>query len=95
MSKTPYRSEMAIMHDIMSFTANEGSSGVIISKLSRKANLSHYTLIEKCQNLIEAGLVEMIHSERHRIYVLTEKGMKFYQELTQFLNLVQSHNLRC
>ena len=95
MSKTPYRSEMAIMHDIMSFTANEGSSGVIISKLSRKANLSHYTLIEKCQNLIEAGLVEMVHNKRHRLYVLTEKGMKFYRELTQFLNLVQSHNLRC
>lgn len=86
---------MAIMHDIMSFTAHEGSSGVIISKLSRKANLSHYTLIEKCQNLIDAGLVEMIHNERHRIYVLTEKGIKFYEELSRFLNLVQSFNLRC
>ncbi|MEJ2260748.1 MAG: winged helix-turn-helix domain-containing protein [Nitrosopumilaceae archaeon] len=95
MSKTQYRSEMAIMHDILSYTANEGSSGVKISRLSRKANLSHYALIDKCQNLIEAGLVEMIHNERHRIYVLTEKGIKFYGELGRFLNLVQSFNLRC
>jgi len=95
MSKAPYRSEMTIMHDILSFTAHEGSSGVKISRLSRKANLSHYALIEKCQNLIEAGLVEMIQNERNRIYVLTEKGMKFYGELCGFLNLVQSFNLRC
>lgn len=79
----------------MSYTAHEGSGGVRISILSRKANLSHYTVIEKCQGLIEAGLVQMIHNERNRIYVLTEKGLKFYEELARFLNLVQSFNLRC
>ena len=95
MSKAQYRSEMAIMHDIMSFTAHEGVHGVKISALSRKANLSHYTVIEKCHGLTEAGLIQMFHDERNRIYVLTEKGLKFYEELARFLNLVQSFNLRC
>ena len=95
MLKAEYRSEMAIMHDIMSLTAHEGLSGVIISRLSRQANLSHYTLIEKCERLIEAGLMEMIRDPRNRFYIITEKGIKFFNELTRFHNLVQSHNLRC
>ena len=95
MSKSQYRSEMAIMHDIMSYTAHEGVNGVRISALSRKANLSHYAVIEKCHSLLEAGLIEMFHNERNRIYVLTERGLKFYEELARFLNLVQSFNLRC
>jgi predicted transcriptional regulator len=95
MLKAEYRSEMAIMHDIMSLTAHEGLSGVIISRLTRKANLSHYTLIEKCEGLIEAGLMEMIRDPRNRFYIITEKGIKFFNELTRFQNLVQSLNLRC
>ncbi len=95
MLKTQYRSEMAIIHDIMSLTAHEGLSGVIISRLSRNANLSYYTVIEKCERLIEAGLMEMIRDQRNRFYIITEKGIKFFNELTRFFNLVQSLNLRC
>ena len=95
MLKAEYRSEMAIMHDIMSLTAHEGLSGVIVSRLSRQANLSYYTLIEKCERLIEAGLMEMIRDPRNRFYRITEKGIKFFNELTRFHNLVQSLNLRC
>jgi len=95
MSKNPYRSELAIMHDIMTFTAHEGISGVIVSKLSRKANLSHYTVIDKCEGLIEAGLIEMNRDQKNRIYRLTEKGIEFYEKLVRFHTLVSSLNLRC
>ena len=95
MSKAQYRSELAIVHDIMSLTAHEGLSGVIVSKLSRNANLSHYALIEKCDRLIEAGLFEMIRDSRNRFYRITEKGINFFDELTRFHNLVHSLNLRC
>jgi predicted transcriptional regulator len=95
MLKAQYRSEMSIIHDIMSLTAHEGLSGVIVSRLSRQANLSYYTLIEKCERLIEAGLMEMIQDPRNRFYIITEKGIKFFNELTRFQNLVQSLNLRC
>ena len=95
MSKAQYRSELAVVHNIMSLTAHEGFSGVRISKLTRKANLSHYALIEKCDRLIEAGLFEMIRDSRNRFYRITEKGIKFFDELTRFHNLAHSLNLRC
>lgn len=95
MAKTQYRSELAIMHDIMSITAHEGQSGVRISRISLKANLSHYAVIEKCQRLIEAGLIELDQNKRSKIYRLTEKGRKFFDELSRFQSLVHSLNLRC
>jgi hypothetical protein len=42
MSKQQYRSEMGIMGDILDVTADGGRGGVIVSAISRKANLSHY-----------------------------------------------------
>jgi len=41
MSKQQYRSEMGIMGDILDVTIDGGQSGVIVSAISRKANLSH------------------------------------------------------
>lgn len=95
MTKTQYRSELAIMHDIMSVTAYEGQSGIRVSRISHKANLSHYVVVEKCQRLIDAGLIELNQNKRNRIYNLTEKGITFYNELTRFQSLVSSLNLRC
>ena len=58
MSKQQYRSEMGIMGDILDVTADGGRDGIIVSAISRKANLSHYAVLDKCEKLVEAGLVE-------------------------------------
>ena len=58
MSKQQYRSEMGIMGDILDVTLNGGQQGVIVSAISRRANLSHYAVLDKCEKLVEAGLVE-------------------------------------
>ena len=94
MSKQQYRSEMGIMGDILDVTADGGRGGVIVSAISRKANLSHYAVLDKCEKLVEAGLVESVKNDRNRIFLITEKGFQFFQEFKKFQGLVESMNLR-
>ena len=94
MSKQQYRSEMGIIADILGVTMDGGLQGVIISAISRRANLSHYAVLEKCQKLIDAGLVESMKDDRNRLYKITEKGIQFFQEFQRFQGVVQVLNLR-
>jgi predicted transcriptional regulator len=94
MSKQQYRSEMGIMGDILDVTMEGGRSGVIVSAISRKANLSHYAVLDKCEKLVNAGLVESTKNDRNRVYMITEKGLEFFQEFRRFQNLIESMNLR-
>jgi len=94
MSKQQYRSEMGIMGDILDVAMEGGRNGVIVSAISRRANLSHYAVLDKCEKLVSAGLVESVKNDRNRVYLMTEKGVKFFQEFQRFQNLVQSMNLR-
>ena len=85
---------MGIMGDILDVTADGGRDGIIVSAISRKANLSHYAVLDKCEKLVEAGLVESIKNERNRVFQITEKGLEFFQEFKRFQGLVESMNLR-
>ena len=85
---------MGIIADILGVTMDGGTQGVIVSAISRRANLSHYAVLEKCQKLIDAGLVNSMKDDRNRLFVITEKGIRFFQEFQRFQSLVQSMNLR-
>lgn len=85
---------MGIIADILGVTMDGGIQGVIISAISRRANLSHYAVLEKCQKLIDAGLVESIKDDRNRLFKITEKGIRFFQEFQRFQGVVQGLNLR-
>ncbi|RNJ75062.1 MAG: transcriptional regulator [Nitrosopumilus sp. H8] len=85
---------MGIMGDILDVTADGGREGIIISAISRKANLSHYAVIDKCSKLIDAGLVTTTQTSRNKVYQITEKGLEFFQEFKRFQGLVDSMNLR-
>ncbi len=81
------------MSDILGVTANGGRDGVIVSAISRKANLSHYAVLEKCDKLVEAGLIKSVKNDRNRLFLVTEKGILFLQELKKFQGLIDSMNL--
>ena len=85
---------MGIIADILGVTMDGGIQGVIVSAISRRANLSHYAVLDKCQKLIDAGLVNSMKDNRNRLFVITEKGIRFFQEFQRFQSLVQSLNLR-
>jgi len=85
---------MAIIGDILDVTMQGGRKGVIVSTISRKANMSYYAVLDKCERLISAGLVESEKNDRNRIFRITEKGLSFFQEFRRFQSLVESMNLR-
>ena len=85
---------MGIIGDILDVTMQGGRKGVIVSTISRKANLSYYAVLDKCERLISAGLVESTKNDRNRIFRITEKGLQFIQEFRRFQSLVESMNLR-
>jgi predicted transcriptional regulator len=85
---------MGIIGDILDVTMQGGRKGVIVSTISRKANMSYYAVLDKCERLISAGLVESTKNDRNRIFRITEKGLQFFQEFRRFQSLVESMNLR-
>jgi predicted transcriptional regulator len=89
-----YRSEMGIIADILGVAMDYGVQGAMISAIARRANLSHYAVVDKCQKLIDAELVKSTKDNRNRIFIITEKGIKFFQEFQRFQILIQSVNLR-
>lgn len=94
MAKSQYRSEMSVMHEILSITSDGGRLGANVSHIALKANLSHYSVIEKCDRLLNAGLMEQKLDKRSRIFCMTEKGLMFFRELDRFQNIICSLNLK-
>ncbi|MDE1769529.1 MAG: transcriptional regulator [Thaumarchaeota archaeon] len=94
MSKQQYRSELGIISDVLQVAIDGGRSGVIISTISRGANLSHYTAMEKCQKLVGFGLMETANKERNNSYSITEKGIQFFQEMRKFIEIVEQVKIR-
>lgn len=94
MSKQQYRSELGIISDVLQVALDNGRSGAIISTISRGANLSHYTAVEKCQKLVGFGLMDIANQERNNSYTITEKGIQFFQEMRKFIEIVEQVKIR-
>lgn len=94
MTRNQYRSDLGIISDILSVTMDGGSRGTMISLISRKANLSNDVIITKCERLTNAGLIESKHHERNHIFIITEKGREFFQQLQQFIELIREIKVR-
>ncbi|MHB8603536.1 MAG: winged helix-turn-helix domain-containing protein [Nitrosotalea sp.] len=94
MSKQQYRSKLGIISEILGATMDSGRGGAMISSISRRTNLSHYALTENCQKLIDAGMVQSTNNARNHIFVITEKGIQFFQELQKFIEIAQLVKIR-
>jgi predicted transcriptional regulator len=94
MLKHQYRSELGVISDILQVTMDCGTRGAIISSITRRANLSHYTAVEKCQKLTEFGLLESKSDKKSHSFVITEKGILFYHEMQKFLEIAQEIKIR-
>ncbi len=92
--KQQYRSELGIISEVLQVAMDCGMQGVIISSIARRANLSHYTAMEKCQKLIDFGLMEFRIDKKSRSFVITEKGIQFYHEMQKFLEIAQEIKIR-
>jgi len=92
--KQQYRSDLGIISEVLQVTMDCGMQGAIISSIARRANLSHYTAMEKCQKLIDFGLMEFRIDKKSRSFVITEKGIQIYHEIQKFLEIAQEIKIR-
>lgn len=87
-SRRRYRTELEIMSDILEIILETGLIGMSITTLARNANLSYNVACDKIEKLIKSDLVK-IHVEKNNMFVMTEKGIKFFQELRKFEDFMQ------
>lgn len=89
-----YRTSMGIISEIMQILMDAGMGGVMVSELSRKSNLSYNATVDNCQKLIAATLVETSRRGRNLIFVMTPKGIEFFQKFKRFQEFTSELNLR-
>jgi len=87
--KQQYRTPMGIMSEILQITMDGGIEGVIVSEISRKANLSNNATVEICKKLISGGLIKSERKGRNYIFVITTEGMEFFHEFKRFQGIAQ------
>lgn len=92
--KNSYRTQIHSLGDVLGVIKDGGREGVIVSVIGRKANLSHYPVLKKCNLLIAAGLIVCSMANQNKVFTITEKGLHFVQEYDEFKKLVESLNLR-
>jgi predicted transcriptional regulator len=88
------RAPLGVFKDILEAVMDAGIEGMIISKISRKANLSHDAAILNCQKLTEAGLLQSLRIRRNYIFMITEKGIRFFHEFQKFHDTIKELNVR-
>lgn len=91
-----YRSHFQIIADILNTAMdyNDGGSGVSITLLIRKANISYGRITKILTRLVDAGLLQQIPEEKACRYKISEKGVEFLQAYTQFHDFVESFGLK-
>lgn len=88
-----YRSSMQIVRDLLTVTEESGVSGINVTALLTKANLSHSRLSKFLDNLTGAGLINRIEFDGKNTFVLTPKGRQYLETYEKFQNLADSFGL--
>ena len=93
-SRHQYRTTLGITLDILQTCMDAGVNGILVSRVSQRANLSHNAVVNNCQRLVDAGMVNTTRIKRKYIFTITEKGMRFFYELEKFQNTIKEINIR-
>lgn len=89
-----YRNSVMIVGDVLRIADESGMSGVNLTSLLRKANLSYVRLSSVATRLMQAGLIDEQVQEGQRIYVITSRGRDYLQKYQQFTAAVESFGLK-
>jgi len=88
-----YRTSMQIVSDLLTVTEQSGVSGINVTSLLTKANLSHSRLGKFLDNLTGAGLMNRIEFDGKNVFVITSKGRQYLESYKNFQNLADSFGL--
>ncbi len=88
-----YRTSMQIVSDLLTVTEQSGASGINVTSLLTKANLSHSRLGKFLNNLTGAGLINRLEFDGKNVFVITSKGRQYMESYKNFQNLADSFGL--
>ena len=88
-----YRHSTQILGDLLTVTDNSGQSGIAVTSLCQKGNLSHSRLQQFLVRLTGSGLVNKIEYDGKNVFVITPKGKLFLEEYTKFHNFAGAYGL--
>ena len=89
-----YRNSVKIVGDVLRIADESGISGVNLTSLLRKANLSYGRLSSVAGKLMEAGLIDEQVQEGQRIYMITSRGRDYLHKYQQFSEMADSFGLK-
>ena len=92
-----YRTQVRIIADVLSTARdmNTEGSGVGITTLLRKGNVSYTRMAKMLSELVGSGLLEELNnSEKVSKYRISEKGIQFLAAYSSFEDFAQSFGLR-
>jgi predicted transcriptional regulator len=89
-----YRNSVKIVGDVLRIADESGLSGVNLTSLLRKANLSYGRLASVAVKLMDAGLIDEQLQEGQRIYIITSRGREYLNRYLQFAEVADSFGLK-
>ena len=91
-----YRTQVRIIADVLSSARdlNTEGSGVGVTALHRKGNMSYTRMSKLLSELVGAGLLQELTSEKISKYIISEKGIQFLAAYYSFEDFAQSFGLR-
>ena len=88
-----YRNSVRIVADLLQAADQSGNSGINITSLLTKANLSHSRLGKFINNLTSAGLITKIINDKKNAFVITSRGKEYLKSYREFSHITQSFGL--
>ena len=88
-----YRTHQQIVSDVFTITQDANRSGVAITALCQKSNLSHGRLQNFLSTLTGSGLINQIKFDGKNTFVITEKGSQYLEQYKKFSEIAESMGL--
>jgi predicted transcriptional regulator len=91
-----YRTQVRIIADVLSTARdlNTEGSGVGVTALLRRRNMSYTRMSKLLSELVGSGLLLELNSEKISKYMISDKGIQFLAAYYSFEDFAQSFGLR-
>jgi predicted transcriptional regulator len=91
-----YRTQARIIADVLTTARdmNTEGSGVGITTLLRKGNMSYSRMSKLLTELVGSGLLLELNKEKISKYMISDRGLQFLAAYYQFEDFAQSFGLR-
>ena len=91
-----YRSQVKIVADVLSSIndGNDGETGLGITRIIQKANLSYGRATKIITRLVDSGLIDQGTVNNNQRYILSHKGIEYLRSHSDFADFAESFGMK-